>query len=47
MKPKCEITSAEANVPDLRSRFAQHTPKAVKKTAHVVLAETKKPYFLA
>jgi hypothetical protein len=45
MKPKCEITSAEANVPDLRSRFAQHTPKAVEKNGPCGSCRNKKTLF--
>jgi len=46
MKPKCAITSAEANVPDLRSRFAQHTPNAVEKNGPCGPCKTRKPNFL-
>jgi hypothetical protein len=45
MKSKCAITSVEANAPDLRSCFAQHTPKAVEKRPMWSLSKQENPIF--
>tara|TARA_B110001469_G_scaffold37354_1_gene37307 strand:- start:12149 stop:12463 length:315 start_codon:yes stop_codon:yes gene_type:complete len=45
MKTKCAVTSVEANAPDLRSSFAQHTSKAVGKRPMWSLYKQEDPIF--